>query len=180
MKSEGKPGTKLPVARQLLRGGLAERAVCQIAVEPGKVHPVEDVEELKAQLKVNPFGQVSNFVEVDVGLGEVRLPELIGLLISFPTQSRGGCELTGGENSVQKCVLGVSLVVALHVRIVIVVAVGIKIAAFRLIRHRRIPRGARTDCTVSTESQERRRRIHHGRVAALEYAGAADTPAATH
>jgi hypothetical protein len=48
MKSERKPGAKLPVAWQLLRSGLAECAICQIAVEPSKVHSVEDVEELKA------------------------------------------------------------------------------------------------------------------------------------
>ena len=49
MKSECKPGAKLPVAWQLLRSGLAECAcICQIAVEPSKVHSVEDVEELKA------------------------------------------------------------------------------------------------------------------------------------
>ena len=75
----------LPVANIWMscRRRSAEVSIQQMGVDVRKVCPVEEVENLKPELEIHPFGNPRVFVEVDVGFRKVWLAELAWLLIAL-------------------------------------------------------------------------------------------------
>jgi len=70
----------------------------EVVVDVGVVSPVEEIEDLKPELKINSLRKVRVFVEVDVSLVEVWPVEAIGLLVSVSGAERGYGEI-GLRNS---------------------------------------------------------------------------------
>ena len=69
--------------------GCAKVCIWKIRVDVGVVGPVEQIEEFEPELEINPFRNLRVFVEVDVGLNEVRLPELHRFLVPAARTERG-------------------------------------------------------------------------------------------
>ena len=69
--------------------GSAKVSIWKIRVDVGVVGPIEQVEEFEPELKINPFRNLRIFVEIDVSLNEVWLPELHRFLIPAARTERG-------------------------------------------------------------------------------------------
>ena len=88
-----------------------------MGIDSRQVRPVEEIEDLKPELEVNPFGNTGVFVEVDVRFGKVRSAELARLFIALRTESGSG-ELCRRENPIEKGGASIPLVVIGRIRIV--------------------------------------------------------------
>jgi len=64
------------------------------------IGPVEQIEELEPELEIDAFRNFRVFVEVDVGLDEIRPAETHGLLVAFLAKS-GHCEIALGNGTRQ-------------------------------------------------------------------------------
>ena len=112
----------------------AEISVREVGVDVGKVRPVEQIEEFKPELEVDPFGNGCVFVEVDVGFEEVRSTELHRLLIPAARTERRDCEIGFGDSPTgEPCLVIGRLAVATRIRVVKIVTVGIVVATSRRI-----------------------------------------------
>src|SRR5262249_5586622 len=97
--SERQFPSNLPVSRELLTDRRSECAVRQIRIDE-EVGMIEQVEELKAQLKIDSFGDARALVRREVGLGEARLTELLSLFISVGAGS-WRCKLSRRKDAIQ-------------------------------------------------------------------------------
>src|SRR6266571_4300398 len=91
--------------------GFAEIPIGPVVVDIQQVRSVENIEELKPDLEVNPFCNVSVLVEVDVRFGKIRLAELSHFLVTLGAESWNR-EITGRDRAVQKCSTGRCLLVS--------------------------------------------------------------------
>src|SRR5260370_595720 len=83
----------LPEAGLVRRRRLAKISVREIYIDtaaavPCVVSPVEEIENLKAELKIDSFRNAIVFVEIDTRFDEVWPAELHSLLISVLTKNR--------------------------------------------------------------------------------------------
>src|SRR5438132_1241633 len=118
----------LPPPGQRLGGDLAETAArAQVTLDVLEVGMVEQVEELKTHLEIQPLGDVRVLVNRHVGLHEGRIAELVELLIALP-HARRCSELPGREDTSGIGTAGRSLVVAGNVRKIERVSVGVVVA----------------------------------------------------
>jgi hypothetical protein len=81
--SERKLAAELPESRLMGSRRLAKSPVRQIGIGVGIVCPVEEIEHLKPELKINSFPNPVIFVEVEIRLRKIWSAELHGLLISI-------------------------------------------------------------------------------------------------
>src|SRR5438876_5373083 len=106
----------LPPPGQRLGGDLAETATrAQVTLDILEVGMVEQVEELKTHLEIQPLGDMRILVNRHVRLHEGRIPKLVELLIALPHAGRRG-ELPGREDTSGVGAAGRSLVVTGNVR----------------------------------------------------------------
>src|SRR5882724_10318832 len=82
--------SKLPPSRQVRRCRQAKVSVRNIVVDVEQVGPIEQIEELKPNFKGNPLGDACVLIDVDIGLGKVRLAELAHFFGAFLTERRNG------------------------------------------------------------------------------------------
>ena len=135
--SEGNLASQLPESgfmgcRRVLEVSVGEiyinAAVVSAVSVPGVVCPVEEVEDLKPELEVDPFRDEGVLVNVDIGLNKVRSAELLWLFVPFLTESGNG------EVALRDCtrepsfVVG-QLVVTNCIRVIEVVSVAVVVAA---------------------------------------------------
>jgi hypothetical protein len=73
--------------------GCTKVSIWKIRVDIGVVSPIEQIEEFEPELEINPFRNLRIFVEIDVSLNEVRLPELHRFLIPAAGTERGNTEV---------------------------------------------------------------------------------------
>jgi hypothetical protein len=146
-------GADLPPPRQRLARHLAEVSGAQVARDVDEVRVVEQVVELEPQLETDALRDRRVLVDGQVRLHEVRVSELIHLLVAVRTRSGLG-ELSRRKDPGQECVAR-SLVIVAHVGVIQVVAIGV----------------------VVTAAGERRAREDREGSAALIDAGAAQPPA---
>src|SRR5450755_3389041 len=91
--SERNLASQLPESGLMRCRRLTEISIREIHVEAGRavpriVCPVEEIEKLEPELKIDPFRNSVVLVEVNVGLDKVRPTELHRPLISVLTKSR--------------------------------------------------------------------------------------------
>src|ERR1700685_3707774 len=90
----------LDPSRKVLTGGFTEVTIGQIWIHAVKIGPVEGVEEIKAQLKIEALHDPRVLRQADVGVCITRLTEAIHLLIAFGARCRRR-ELPGAEDSIK-------------------------------------------------------------------------------
>jgi|SRR5882724_899242 len=118
----------LPKARECLTRSDAKIPLRQISLYGLEIGMVEEVVELKPELKVESLGDVRVFVKVHIGLHVGGIPEFIWFLIAQGAWHRRGelrlREATGRESAMRSC-----LCVASDVRVVVVISIGVVISA---------------------------------------------------
>ena len=85
------------------------------------------VEELKPQLKIDAFAEMGVLVRSNIGLGERRLPELLGLFIAVRAWGGRG-ELSRRKHAVQIRASRSALVITGHVGEVQVISIRVVIS----------------------------------------------------
>ena len=115
--SERNLAAQLPISGDTGGGCFAEVSIQQVGINIRQVCPVEEIEDFKPELEVDPFGNTGLLINVDVRLGKIRPAELACLLVALRTESGRG-ELSRSEAPVEKRAARISLVIAACVRVV--------------------------------------------------------------
>lgn len=68
--------------------GLAEEGIGYVAINSVQVHPIQHIEELKAQLQIHSFRESGIFDDRGVDREKAWSSEAIGLLVAFRPQRR--------------------------------------------------------------------------------------------
>jgi hypothetical protein len=125
---EGNLSTNLPEPWEKLAGNLAEVSLRGVRLNVLEIGMVEEIEEFKAQLEINPFGDAGILVESEISLHIGRIAESVGFFITLvPRGGRG--ELSRRKDSSDVRTSGIALLIARHIWIVQIVPVGVIIAA---------------------------------------------------
>jgi hypothetical protein len=150
--SERNLASQLPVSGNARCRRSSEVPVQQMGIDVRQVGAVEEIEDFKPELEVDPFSNTSVLVKVDVGLGKVWSTELSGLLAALGTESRRS-ELTRSKAAIEKCGASGLLAVVTRIRVVepntvdradtigVVVSASCSVA-YRVVPGRRARRGS--------------------------------------
>ena len=84
----------MPPSRQRLAGYLTKVSAGLVSANVSEVRMVEQVVEFKSKLKIEPFRDVRILVDGHVRLHELRIAELVHLLVTVSTRC-GRSELSG-------------------------------------------------------------------------------------
>ena len=118
----------LPPSRERLARYLTKVSPGQVGADVSKVRMVEEVVELKPELKIDPLRDVGVLVHRQVGLHELRITKLICLLVAIRARC-GRRELSGREDASEKNAPGCSLAITGNVGKIVVISISVVVPA---------------------------------------------------
>ena len=117
------------------------RAAGGIGIDSIQIYSVEEVEEIDAQIELDPLGNAGDFFKSGVDLSESGIAELIDLFVPFLPELREGEQTAAiqvGSGAALEYAVNVALpvlrdVVGGNIREISVIAVCIEVSGIRLI-----------------------------------------------
>ena len=139
---ELKPRAHLTLPGNLGAGGHAERRPARsICIHPGKVHAIQDIEEINSKIELNSLRNAGDLLESCVDLCKPGIAKLIHIFVTLLAKLREGERAAGiqvrsrtmREQSLDVILAIVCRVISGHIGEVIVITIRVEVAAPRLI-----------------------------------------------